>query len=192
VGQPHRNEFPGARVHVVARAVSCGTLFVDDADRRRFLRRLAVVVDRYDWICTAYCLMRTHYHLIVQTPRPNLAFGIQDLNSVYARGFNLRHGRHGHVFSERYDPTHLRDDAHLLRAHRYVVRNPVEAGLRTTPEAWRFSSYRATAGLAPAPAFLTVDPLLALFGRDRRRARQRYRAFVADEAGDGYSSRRAA
>jgi len=179
MGQPHRIEFAGARVHTVARAVCGGALFLDDADRRRFLRRLAVVVARYGWLCSAYCLMGTHYHLILETPRPNLALGMQDLNSVYARGFNLRHRRHGHVFSERYAPTSIADDAHLLLAHRYVVRNPVEAAACTTAAGWRYSSYRATAGLAPAPAFLTVEPFLALFADDPGRARHRYRAYVA-------------
>ncbi len=179
MGQPHRIEFPGACVHVVARAVCGRELFVDDADRRRFLRRLAVVVARYGWLCTAYCLLGTHYHLIVRTPRPNLALGMQDLNSVYARGFNLRHARHGHVFSERYDPTLLATDSHVLAAHRYVALNPVHAALCAHPDAWRFGSYRATVGLATRPAFLATEPLLALFAEDERRARRRYGAYVS-------------
>lgn len=182
MGQAHRVEFPGAWVHVAARAVHGSALFADDADRRRFLRRLAVVVGRYGWICTAYCLLGTHYHLIVQTPRTNLALGMQDLNSVYARGFNLRHARHGHVFSERYAPTPVATDAHLLAAHCYVARNPVAAGLCARPEDWRYGSHRATVGLAPAPRLLTTTPLLALFEADPGRARARYSAFVAGAA----------
>jgi hypothetical protein len=123
--------------------------------------------------------MGTHHHLTVRLTRPNLALGMQELHSAYARCFNERHGRRGHVFSERYEPVLLETDAHLLWAHRYVVRNPVEAGLCTTPADWRWSSYRATVGLAPRPPLLTVEPLLQLFGPQRRAARARYCAFVA-------------
>jgi len=175
-----RVEYPGARAHVVARAVFGLMLFADDADRRRFLRRLHIVVRRYGWVCTAYCLLGTHYHLVVETPRPNLALGIQALNSVYARGFNDRHRRHGHVFSERYDPTLILDDSHLLEVHRYVALNPVYAGICAAPEDWRWSSYRATAGRGSVPGFLAVDPLLTLFADERDSARRRYRAYIAD------------
>jgi len=173
-------EYPGARVHVVARAVCGLMLFADDADRRRFLRRLHVVVRRYGWSCTAYCLLGTHYHLVVETLRPNLALGIQALHSVYARGYNDRHNRHGHVFSERYKPTLILDEQHLLEVHRYVVLNPVDAGICEAPGDWRWSSYRATAGGGPVPGFLAVDHLLALFADERRRGRSRYRAYIAD------------
>jgi hypothetical protein len=177
--QPLRIEYPGAWFHVCARAVWERGLFLDDADRRFFLRRLARTVERYAWTCTGYCQMGTHHHLLVRLTRPNLAIGMQELHSVYARGFNERHARHGHVFSERYVPVLLEDDAHVLWAHRYVVRNPGEAGLCATPADWRWSSYRATAGIAPHPRFLDVEPLLALFGPNQAPARARYRDFVA-------------
>ena len=180
MAQPLRIEYPGARVHVVARATFGRMLFVDEADRRRFFRRLHVVTRRYGWRVTAYCLMGTHYHLVVEIARPNLALGVQALNSVYARGFNLRHGRHGHVFSERYDPTIVLSDAHLLEVHRYVVLNPVRAGLCADPRDYRWSSFRATAGLGAVPGLLDVEAILRLFAEDPRRARARYLAFIED------------
>jgi putative transposase len=183
-----RIEYPGAWFHVFARAVWGRELFVDDGDHRFFLRRLALTVARYGWTCTGYCQMGTHHHLLVRLTRPNLALGMQELHSVYARGFNERHGRRGHVLSERYVPVLLQTDAHVLWAHRYVVRNPVEAGLCAAPADWRWSSYRATAGLAPCPRLLDVDPLLMLFGPERRAARARYRDFVEAIAGDDCAS----
>jgi putative transposase len=156
--QPLRIEFPGAWFHVCARSAWGRELFVDDGDRRFFLRRLALTVERYGWVCTGYCLMDTHHHLTIRLTRPNLALGMQDLHSVYARCFNERHGRRGHVLSERYEPVLLETEAHLLWAHRYVVRNPVEAGICPTPADWRWSSYRATARLAPCPRWLETGP----------------------------------
>lgn len=179
--QPLRVEYAGAWFHVFTRAAWARGIFVDDVDRRFFMRRLAHVVTRYGWRCTSYCLMTTHYHLTVLLTRPNLALGMQDLNSVYARTFNARHRRHGHVFSERYEPVLMETEGHLLWTHRYVVRNPVEAGLCATPADWRWSSYRATVGLAPRPRLLDLRPLLALFSDDLARARARYRSFVASD-----------
>jgi putative transposase len=180
MGQALRIEYPCARFHVVARATFQRMLFADDADRRRFFRRLHVVTRRYEWRISAYCLMGTHYHLMLETPRPNLALGIQALNSVYARGFNRRHGGHGHVFSERYEPTLILSDSHLLEVHRYVVLNPVRAGVCAHPADHRWSSYRASAGLGAVPGLLDVGAVLSLLAEDPRRARARYRAFVED------------
>lgn len=181
--QPLRIEYPGAWFHVFARAVWERELFVDDSDRRFFLRRLSRTVARYAWTCTGYCLMGTHHHVLVRLTRPNLALGMQELHSVYARCFNQRHGRRGHVFSERYEPVLLETEAHVLQAHRYVVRNAVEAGLCATPADWPWSSYRATAGMAPCPRLLDLEPLLSLLGPDSRAARARYLAFVAGTDG---------
>lgn len=178
MAQPRRVEYPGARYHIVARAVFGRSLFADDADRRRFLRRFGRIVERYGWHCLAYCLMGTHYHLVLATPRPNLAFGMQELHSAYARGFNLRHGRHGHVFSERYHPILLEREEHALAAVRYAVRNPVAAGLCSSPAEWRWSSHRATAGTGARPSFLATDEALALFASDPRTARRRYSEFA--------------
>jgi putative transposase len=179
MGQPHRIEFAGAWFHVTARAVWGRELFVDDVDRRSFLRRLATIVARYGWQCTGYCLMTTHHHLLVRLTRPNLAPGMQELHSVHARRFNARHGRHGHVFAERYAPTLLQGEAHVLQAHRCVALNPVAAALASAADGWRWSSHGATLGAARRPQLLHDEPLLALFGADDVRARALYAAFVA-------------
>jgi putative transposase len=56
------------------------------------------VVDRYGWICHAYVVMHNHFHLLVETPLPNLSLGMRQLNGLYAQWFNRRHNRSGHVF----------------------------------------------------------------------------------------------
>jgi len=177
--QPLRTEFAGAWFHVTARAVWGRELFADDEDRRFFLSRLARTVARYGWRCTGYCLLSTHHHLLVRLTRPNLAFGMQELHSVHARRFNARHGRRGHVFSERYEPTLMRDEVHVLQAHRYVALNPVAAGVAPTPEGWRWSSHAATVARRKAPALLDPRPLLELLAGDATAARARYATFVS-------------
>jgi putative transposase len=135
-------------------------------------------IDRYGWICHAYCLMGNHYHLLIETPRANLSPGMRQLNGLYARYFNDRHVRCGHVFQARFGSTLVEKNEHLLNAARYIVLNPVEAGLCTHPSEWPWSSYRATAGYTTAPAFLDTDWLLAQFAPTRKLAQARYRDFV--------------
>jgi putative transposase len=159
-------------------------LFVDDVDRAGFFRALARVVAECGWLCHAYCLMENHYHLAVETPKPNLAVGMGRLNSAHAQGFNARHSRVGHVFQGRYHAVLVEKEPHLLEVCRYVVLNPVRAGLCAAPSQWRASSFRATAGLAQRPPFLTTAWVLAQFGGTRHRAQERYRTFVAEGLDD--------
>lgn len=173
--RPPRVQYEGALYHVTSRGNERTDIFVHDADRELLLAILADVVDRLEWICHAYCLMTNHYHLVVQTPQANLWQGMHMLNSRYVKAFQRCHGREGHLLERRYRPVLVERQEHLLGVARYVVLNPVRAGICERAEDWPWSSYRATAGLAPRPAFLTTEWLLGSFGGDVRR----YRDFVA-------------
>jgi len=118
VPRPPRIQFPGAVYHVTARAVAKLPLFRAAADPRVFLGVLDAVVFAHGWACYAYCLMTTHYHLLIRTPRGDLARGMQQLNSHYARHFNRRHAGAGHVFFRRYGAKLVERDAHLLETSR--------------------------------------------------------------------------
>jgi REP element-mobilizing transposase RayT len=186
MARPLRLCFPDARYHVIARGNSDGAIYVDDLDRELFLGELGRVVERYSWLCHAYCLMTTHYHLVLETPFANLPVGMQRLNGGHASRFNARYGRSGHVFGSRYRSILIEDARYLLAVCRYVVLNPIRAGICDRPEDWPWSSYRATAGLEPTPRFLTTETILAEVGGDTYPASQAaYREFVAagiDEA----------
>jgi putative transposase len=165
---------------VTARAVAGRLLFEEKGDWELFVTLLARVVGRRDWVCGLYCLMTTHYHLVIRTPNADLALGMQWLNSCYAQEFNRRHGFEGHAFLRRYHAVMIERDAHLFELSRYLPTNPVEAGLCTEAEDWPWSSYPALLGLCPCPAFLSPTWLLELFGNDRENARRRMRQFVKD------------
>lgn len=111
--------------------------------------------------------------------------GMRQLNGFYTQAFNQRHSRVGHLFQGRFKAILVEKEPHLLELTRYVVLNPVRAGLVRTAKDWNWSSYRATAGLSEAPTFFTTDRILAQFGRRRKVAQKRYRWFVA--AGKGVS-----
>ncbi len=122
--------------------------------------------------------MTTHYHLLIQTREANLDKGMQRLNSAYAHWFNKRHSYTGHLFKRRYNAAPVVGQAHLLWVVRYVVMNPVEARMCRHPAEWKWSSYSATAGLVPAPAFLDTTWTAELFGGDVETGRRRFVEFV--------------
>jgi len=97
MARPLRIEFEGAVYHVTSRGNAGQDIFLEASDRAGFLEVLDHVVGRYGWVCHAYCLMTNHYHLLIETPRPNLSKGMRQLNGVYTQALNRRHGRAGHV-----------------------------------------------------------------------------------------------
>ncbi len=183
MARPLRIEFPGAIYHVTSRGNARQAIFIDDEGRGIFLDILSMVVERFKWVCHTYCLMENHYHLLIETPDGNLSRGMRELNGVYTQGFNQRYGRVGHLFQGRYKAILVEKDNHLLSLCRYVVLNPFRVGLIRRPEDWRWSSYRATIGLAKRPSFLTIDWVLSQFGGRRRVAMERYRRFVMEGIG---------
>ncbi|WP_367268239.1 transposase, partial [uncultured Thiohalocapsa sp.] len=183
MARPLRIEFPGALYHVTSRGDRREPIYEDDADREQFLATLAEVVERYNWLCHAYCLMTNHYHLLVETVDGNLSKGMRQLNGVFTQSSNRRHGRQGHLFQGRFKGILVDKDSYLLELSRYVVLNPVRAGMVTAPEQWCWSSYRVTAGESAPPGWLETDFVLGQFAEDRERAQARYKRFVLEGLG---------
>jgi len=127
--------------------------------------------------------MDNHYHLLLETPQPNLSQGMRQLNGRYTQAVNRRHQRVGHLLQGRFTAILVEKDVHLLELCRYVVLNPVCAKMVTHPRLWTWNSYRGTAGETTGPVWLTPDWILAPFGSRRLDAQRRYRQFVADGRG---------
>lgn len=178
MARPLRVEYEGALYHITSRGNAGQDIFMGDGDRRAFLEILEEVVGRFAWHCHAYCLMPNHYHLLVETGAPTLSRGMRHLNGVYTQWFNRRHGRTGHVFQGRFKAILVEKESHLLEVARYVALNPVRAGLARDPGDWAWSSYRATAGEALRPVYLSVDWILSQFDAHPGQAAAAYRAFV--------------
>lgn len=183
MSRPLRLEFEGAVYHVTSRGNERSAIFRDDRDRDRFLSILGRVVGDQFWRLHAYCVMGNHYHLLLETPRGNLSSGMQRLNGRYTQWFNFRHRRSGHLFQGRYKAILVERDPHLLELCRYVVLNPVRAGIVESAGGWPWSNYRATCGRRAAPDWLEVGWTLSQFGRNQTAAREVYRQFVSDGRG---------
>jgi putative transposase len=115
--------------HITARGVARSEIFLDDRDYRAFLLLFRDVANRFGWRPRAFCLMPNHFHLVVSTPRLELSAGMHRLNCLYAMRFNKRHARPGHLFQNRFDARLVEGDRHARTVARYVVNNPVRAGL---------------------------------------------------------------
>lgn len=183
MARPLRIEFDGALYHVTSRGNERKAIFKDDSDRKLFLDILAQVTERFHWLCHAYCLMGNHYHLVVETPDANLSKGMRQLNGVYTQAYNRRHHRVGHLFQGRFKGILVEKESHFLEVCRYVVLNPVEAGMVKHPKEWAWSSYRATGGQSPVVRCLTVEEVLGHFGTRRKAAQKRYCQFVMEGIG---------
>ena len=135
-----RRELPAEGIyHVTARSVHGQPLFVHDIDRLEFLSLFERASRRVGWTCHAWCLMDTHYHLVLETSTSMLSSAMHRLNTAYAQRFNRRHDRRGHLFDGRFSTWVVRDQAHLEATCRYVLENPARAGLEAI-EPWPWAA----------------------------------------------------
>ena len=164
MSRPLRIEFPGGLFHVTSRGDRREAIYLDDTDRQQWLTLLGQVCQRFNWVCHAYCLMDNHFHIVVETVEGNLSAGMRQLNGVYTQWHNRVHDRVGHVFQGRFKAIVVQRESYLLELARYVVLNPVRAGMCALPALWPWSSYHATVGNVPPPEWLQTAWLLSQFG----------------------------
>jgi putative transposase len=187
-----RVQFPGAIYHVAVRMLGnwkkeTNLLFEDDADRERFLSRLADRVEHYHIRLYLYCLLTNHVHLVFETPEANCSKFMQSLSTAYTVYFNLRHERHGHLLDGRYKAKVVEGEEYLLGLSRYVHLNPVQVGaMKDRPikerlrylRQYRWSSYPSYIGRSKPQESVEYGPILAEMGGTRRVQPNRYREFV--------------
>ena len=181
MARPPREQVAGGIYHVFARGNDRGLIYRDDDDRENYLHLLGSAARRAEWWLLAYCLMGNHVHLLVETPQPTLARGMQWLHGRYARYFNDRYQRAGHLFQGRYNAVRQLTDEQLWSTVRYVALNPVEARLAASPDDYPWSSHGALAE-GNRPHLLNLSRLLWFFGDFGGAAWERYIDWIAEGA----------
>jgi putative transposase len=174
----YRETAPETIFHITSRGNGQRTIFFDDQDRLYFTYLLGRVTREMDWLCHAYSLMDNHYHLLLGIHELNLSSGMQLINGQYARTFNARHGKSGHLFQDRFDSNVVDSDAYFMIAAGYIVLNPVKADIVRHPASWPWSSYAQTADGIAVAEFVTAEVLLSLFSDEIDSARAEYKEFV--------------
>lgn len=178
MARPLRIEFAGGFYHVTSRGNQRSAIFLEDNDRFEWISILSDVADRFRWQVYAYCQMGNHYHLLVRTPEANLSRCMRHLNGVYTQRFNRHHHRCGHLLQGRYHAVIVDDQSYLLEVIRYVLLNPVRAGLVHGACEWKWSSFRSTVGESTPPPWLAVAQVMRQFSADPARATRAFRRFV--------------
>jgi putative transposase len=187
MARPLRIHFPGTAYHVYSRGDDKGLIFHEDADYEKLLSLLHRALDRFGAECVAYALMDNHFHLLLIPHEHSVSRIMQYVNGWYAQWFNRKYGRVGHVFQGRFGSKIIEDGLYLLTPLRYIALNPVEGGLVRQPEDWRWSSHRATAGLEPAPTFLSLERVWAAVNCENETdGRRRYLDHIAGGADAEY------
>ena len=204
-----RLEFGGAFYHVMARGNRKGEIFLDDEDRRFFLGCVAEVCEKTGWLVHAWVLMGNHYHLMIETPEPNLVDGMKWLQNTYTRRFNVRHRDWGRLFGDRYKAVVVDGESpyYYETLWDYIHLNPCRAGLVDATQGgsvldYPWSSLAGGYALAPhqRPEWLAAERGLTFLGvgddlagrralverLDRRAAEERERSgwVVVDAAAD--------
>jgi putative transposase len=171
--RPLRPQIAGGLYHVTSRGNRSSEIFRDDADRVVFLSRLLHTLERFEWDLHAWCLLSTHFHLLVTTRTATIAAGMQELKSRYAELFNARYGLWGHVFGGRYAHRLVKSDAHLMNVYAYIALNPVRAGMCERPEDWWWSSYSGLVAHREGAVFDRESLLVHFADRGARRGLRR-------------------
>ena len=141
MGRRRREFYRGVPTHITARGVDELPILDSDLDRYDLLAILRNVTELVEWQVLCWCLMTTHYHLLVVVPEDEkrVAAAMHRINSIYARRFNSWYGRRGHVFGARYRDTLVESNPHSRRAIAYILDNPVRAGIVKRYDEWNWS-----------------------------------------------------
>jgi len=175
-----RIDAPGALHHIIARGLDRQRIFQDNADRRNFISRLGKIVKETNTRCYAWALIPNHFHLLLKTGRAPIANVMLRLLTGYAVTYNRRHGRHGHLFQNRYKSILCQEDSYLMELVRYIHLNPLRANVVKSIGAldeYSFSGHSVILGNCNNQ-WQDVDSVLKLYAGEVNVARRRYRSFV--------------
>ena len=162
MSRPLRIAYPGAWYHVMNRGRRFESIYSDKHDYLMFIDLLIEVSEIFNVNIAAYCLMKNHYHILLQTPDGNISRCMRHLNSVYTQRYNRRHGFDGQLFRGRYKSILVCNDSHLLQLVRYIHKNPVKSGVVKDMPDYEWSSYKGYLSYAKKWNWLHKDYIFSM------------------------------
>ena len=184
MSRPLRIEFPNAVYHVMNRGLNQSLIFLGKKDYEIFLTTVEEGCRLFQVKVYAYCLMPNHYHLAIRTLSGNLSRFMRHLNGVYTQRFNREHHRDGPLFRGRFKGILVQEDSYLLEVVRYIHNNPVKAKMVERLSQYRWSSHKAYANRKESLDGLNTHFVLEYFSRNRKKATELYKRFMAKTPGD--------
>ena len=178
---PLRLDFEGAMHHATSRGNNKCAIFLDKKDKRKFLYLYGETQKKFSWIDKGYSLMTNHFHILVETPKAQFSKGMQWLKTQYAKAFNKRHNKSGHLFGRRFWSCLVEKDSYYLQVVRYIFLNPVRANMVQKPEDYRYSSLQAILGKKPAYTWTKAHDILTHFGYNLEEQRKGFLAFLYED-----------
>ena len=177
-----RIDIPGLLQHVMVRGIEKRDIFLNNDDSTLFIERLSKLLIETGTDCFAWALMSNHFHLLLRPKSTKLSLFMRRLLTGYAVVFNLRHGRSGHLFQNRYKSIVCEEDSYLLELVRYIHLNPLRAGLVNSLDdldSYQWSGHAVIMGKGTF-AGQNEDEVLLMFDNRKMSARKKYRAFIED------------
>jgi len=182
-----RIDAPGALHHVIARGIERTKIYRDDLDRKNFLERLSTILPETNTDCFAWALLPNHFHLLLRTGQVPIATVMRRLLTGFAVSYNRRHGRHGHLFQNRYKSILCQEEPYLLELVRYIHLNPLRS--KIVPDIKALNTFPFTGHGVILGKFKNdwqdTKYVLRLFGKTKASARNRYRLFVEKGIAEG-------
>jgi len=178
MSRPLRIQIAGGFYHVMNRGLAKARIIGDDRDRRLFFATVFEAVDEHDIRVHAYSLLDNHFHLLIETPRPNLSQAMRHIDGVYTQRFNRRHERDGPLLRGRYKAILIESNTYLLQLVRYIHLNPVTSGIVSHAATHRWTSHRAYMDDGFRPSWLTTETALDLLARNSTEAREILERFI--------------
>jgi len=187
MSRPLRIEYPDAWYHIMNRGGRYKSIFEYNQDYSIFLDLLQETIETFHIKISAFCLMRNHYHLLIQTPEANISRSMRHINGVYTQRFNKGHGYDGHLFRGRFKSILIDADSYLLQVMRYIHRNPITAGL-TEKLNYPWSSHRAYLSDSKKWNWVSKEKILKMLSGKKSLQKTVYRDFVKESDNDDFSA----
>ncbi|MDY0288964.1 MAG: transposase [Sphaerochaeta sp.] len=174
-----RNDEPNTIHHVIQRGNNRNYIYETTQDKREFLSILSTAIATYDALLLQYVLMDNHYHLLIRLGDQPLSTIIWFLNRNYSVYYNKRYNRTGTIYGDRYKSYIVTESQKFFSTVRYIVRNPVKAGLSSTPAEYLWSGHASV--FTHQPCIIDKAALLAYFSPDVDLALKRYKECTEHE-----------